>query len=115
MSLRKTSASASAPGKIILFGEHFVVYGSHAILASINKRIKVKVCLNKNHTINIMSNLGIVGSYKDSKFTLVKGEKKGKEILDLIFKCVSSVLSERKQNLGININLISEIPYGVGL
>ena len=115
MSLRKTSASASAPGKIILFGEHFVVYGSHAILASINKRIKVNVCLNKNHTINIMSNLGIVGSYKDSKFTLVKGGKKGKEILDLIFKCVSSVLSERKEDLGININLISDIPYGVGL
>jgi mevalonate kinase len=115
MSLRKTSATASAPGKIILFGEHFVVYGSHAILASINKRIKVNVSLNKNHTINIMSNLGIIGSYKDSEFTLVKGGKKAKVILDLIFKCVSSVLSERKQNLGININLISDIPYGVGL
>jgi mevalonate kinase len=115
MSLRKTSAAASAPGKIILFGEHFVVYGSHAILASINKRIKVNVSLNKNHTINIMSNLGIIGSYKDSEFTLIKGGKKAKEILDLIFKCVISVLSERKQNLGIDINLISNIPYGVGL
>jgi mevalonate kinase len=115
MSLRKTSAAASAPGKIILFGEHFVVYGSHAILASINRRIKVNVCLNKAQTINIRSNLGIMGSYKDSEFILVKGGEKAKEILDLIFKCVSRVLSERRQNLGININLISEIPYGVGL
>ena len=36
MILRKTSAKASAPAKIILFGEHFVVYDNPAILASIN-------------------------------------------------------------------------------
>ena len=32
---------ASAPGKIILFGEHFVVHGTKAILAAIDKRITV--------------------------------------------------------------------------
>jgi len=32
---------ASAPGKIILFGEHFVVHGTPAILAAINKRVTV--------------------------------------------------------------------------
>jgi len=32
---------ASAPGKVILFGEHFVVHGTKAILCSIDKRIKV--------------------------------------------------------------------------
>ena len=115
MNLRKTSATASAPGKIILFGEHFVVYGSHAILASINRRIKVSVYLNKTQTINIKSNLGIIGSYRNSEFTLIKGGENAKEILDPIFKSVSCVLSERKQNLGMDISLISEIPYGVGL
>ncbi len=30
---------ASAPGKVILFGEHFVVYGVKAILCAIDKRI----------------------------------------------------------------------------
>ena len=34
-------SKASAPGKVILFGEHFVVYGEKAILGSIDKRILV--------------------------------------------------------------------------
>jgi mevalonate kinase len=32
---------SSAPGKIILLGEHFVVYKNPAILAAINRRIAV--------------------------------------------------------------------------
>jgi mevalonate kinase len=115
MIVRKTSAKTSAPAKIILFGEHFVVYDNYAILASINKRIYVTSYLNKTQTITIRSNLGIIASYADSKFNLIKGGKNAKEILDPIYKCASDVLSERKQNLGIDINLISEIPYGIGL
>ena len=34
---------ASAPGKVILFGEHFVVKGSRAIATSIGLRVKVRV------------------------------------------------------------------------
>lgn len=115
MILRKTSAKASAPSKIILFGEHFVVYGNYAILASINKRIYVTVYLNKTQTINIRSNLGITASYTDSEFNLIKGGKNTKKILAPIYKCASDVLLERNQNLGIDINLISEVQYGIGL
>ena len=34
---------AKAPGKIILFGEHFVVHGSYAIAASIDKYTEVEI------------------------------------------------------------------------
>ena len=44
----------SAPAKIILFGEHFVVYNQPIILASINKRMKIecKIEEDKNNTVN---------------------------------------------------------------
>ena len=49
---------ASAPGKIILFGEHFVVHGTKAILAAIDKRVTVTSTITKKPTLKINSQLG---------------------------------------------------------
>lgn len=50
---------ASAPGKIILFGEHAVVYGRHAIVSAVNLRCKVEV--RKASGIIIRSQFGVTG------------------------------------------------------
>ncbi|MEM0215766.1 MAG: mevalonate kinase [Archaeoglobaceae archaeon] len=50
---------ASAPGKIILFGEHSVVYGRHALVSAINLRCRVKV--KKSNDFRIISPLGATG------------------------------------------------------
>jgi len=42
---------ASAPAKIILFGEHFVVHGTKAILAAIDKRVTVTSTFTDNKSI----------------------------------------------------------------
>ena len=39
----KQTVCASAPGKIIISGEHFVVHGSYAVAAAINRRVKVSI------------------------------------------------------------------------
>ena len=49
---------ASAPGKIILFGEHFVVHGTPAILAAIDKRVTVTTTTTEKQTLKINSQLG---------------------------------------------------------
>jgi len=51
---------ASAPGKIILFGEHFVVHGTKAILAAIDKRVTVTSTFTDNKPIKVYSLLGTI-------------------------------------------------------
>ena len=45
---KKFNFSCSVPGKIIITGEHAVVYGSKAVVASINLRTICQLILNKN-------------------------------------------------------------------
>ncbi len=49
---------ASAPGKIILFGEHFVVHGTPAILATIDRRVTVTTTITEKNSLRINSQLG---------------------------------------------------------
>ena len=55
MSKSINKAVSSAPAKVILFGEHFVVYNNPAIVAAINKRIHVNAQTNSKLHINIKS------------------------------------------------------------
>ena len=41
----------SAPGKVILMGEHAVVYGKPALIGAINKRLTVSVASHKTREI----------------------------------------------------------------
>ena len=49
---------SKAPGKIILFGEHFVVHGNRAILGAINKYATVTSEKTNTNNILISSSLG---------------------------------------------------------
>ena len=44
--------SCSAPGKVILFWEHAVVFGEPALAVAINLRTKVSVAPNKDWAVN---------------------------------------------------------------
>ena len=65
---------ASAPGKIILFGEHFVVHGTKAILAAIDKRVTVTSVFTNAGTLKVNSQLGTLEVPISSSYEEVKSE-----------------------------------------
>jgi mevalonate kinase len=100
-------SKASAPGKVILFGEHFVVYGVKAILCAINKRITVTAEKIERKKISIKSNIG--------NLELETG-KLNSEInspLKPFYYLADKML--KNENTGIEIIVESDIPLGVGL
>ena len=100
---------ASAPGKIILFGEHFVVHGTKAILAAIDKRITVTSTFTENKTIKVNSQLGTLEVPISSSHEEVKSEFRP-------FVYLANKIINSKQNAsGLEITIDSDIPIGVGL
>ena len=63
---------SKAPGKIILFGEHFVVHGNRAILGAINKYATVTSEKTNTNNILISSSLGQASIEKDEDVSNVE-------------------------------------------
>jgi len=100
-------SKASAPGKVILFGEHFVVYGVKTILCAINKRITVTAEKTEEEKISIKSNIG----------DLILDPNKPISEIDSPLKPFYYLANKMIQNqtTGIKIIVESDIPLGVGL
>lgn len=102
---------ASAPGKVILFGEHFVVHGTKAILCSIDKRITASSQFIDEKKIKVKTELGSKEVELDKISNLDESPKFLKPFLHIAY----DALKNNQSNNGIEINLESEIPHGVGL
>lgn len=89
---------ASAPGKVILFGEHAVVYGRHALVSAINLRCYAKA--EKHSNIVIESPLAKTGlDFKRHPY----------------ISWAIKRFSEVKQVDGVYIKIWSKIPIASGL
>ena len=100
-------SKASAPGKVILFGEHFVVYGVKAILCAINKRITVTAEEIDEKKISIKSNIGELELEPNKPMSEINSPLKP------FYYLANKLIKD--QNCGIQINVQSDIPLGVGL
>ncbi|KAF6245351.1 mevalonate kinase [Nitrosopumilus sp. b2] len=100
-------SKASAPGKVILFGEHFVVYGVKAILCAIDKRITVTAEKISERKIFIKSNIGELEIQPNKLISEINSPLKP-------FYYLANKIIQNK-NFGLKINVDSEIPLGVGL
>jgi len=100
---------ASAPGKIILFGEHFVVHGTPAILAAIDKRVTVTSTFTENKILKINSQLGTLEVPMSSSHEEVESEFR-----PFVYLANKMINSHQDVN-GLEITINSDIPIGVGL
>jgi mevalonate kinase len=100
-------SKASAPGKVILFGEHFVVYGVKAILCAIDRRVNVTAEKTDDKKISIRSNIGELVLPPNKSISEIKSPLKP-------FYYLANKIIEN-QNTGIEIIVESNIPLGVGL
>ena len=100
-------SKASAPGKVILFGEHFVVYGIKSILCSINKRVTVTAEKTNERKISINSEIGKLVLEPNESISEINSPLK--PFYYLANKAI------KDQNIGLKIQIESEIPLGAGL
>ena len=100
-------SKASAPGKVILFGEHFVVYGVKAILCSINKRVTVTAEKISDKKIVINSEIGNLILEPNKSISEINSPLK--PFYYLANKAIEN------EDTGIHIQIDSEIPLGAGL
>jgi len=114
--LKQKAVTASAPAKVILFGEHFVVYGEPAVVLAIDKRAYVSAQLRKDERIYINSiNLGVAGTFKGEKFQAQKGGSKARLKLEPVKMAVQQVLERAERKPGVNVKINSDIPISAGL
>jgi mevalonate kinase len=105
---------ASAPAKLTLFGEHFVVYGNAAILASINKRISVTLQPNVINTIRIKyAGMKLNAPIINGKLHLMATSPKA--FLYPILNCLSNIQNEMGSLSGLDVLIDSQVPQGEGL
>ncbi|WP_175059304.1 mevalonate kinase [Thermococcus sp. 2319x1] len=110
---------ASAPAKIILFGEHSVVYGKPAIAAAIDLRTYVKAEFNKNGRIRIeakdIRTPGLTVSFTEDQIYFETDYGKAAEVLSYVREAINLVMEENGKQKGLTVSITSQIPVGAGL
>jgi mevalonate kinase len=108
---------ASAPAKVILFGEHFVVYGEPAMVIAIDKRAYARAENRDDKRIYIhSSNLNLTACLEGENFKVEKGDPKEARIkFEPVKLAVQKVLEKHGENVGLNIEINSTVPVAAGL
>jgi len=102
-------ALASAPGKVILFGEHFVVEDQPAVAVAISLRARVRAELTRDSVIRVSSrNLKATGEY-----SIAPAEEK--DPLYPIAYAAYLAMNKAGETRGVNIEVDSDIPPGAGM
>lgn len=86
----KSLITVSAPGKLMILGEHAVVYGYPCIVASVNKYLTVK-----GRRITVDKDAFITGNIKDTSFI-----REATDVVRQKYNLKEKILLETKSDLG---------------
>ncbi|QDX40905.1 mevalonate kinase [Salarchaeum sp. JOR-1] len=117
------STTASAPGKVYLFGEHAVVYGEPAVPCAIERRASVTVEAREDDRLRVsaddLSLDGFTVEYSGSS-----DERPDVDVptplIEAAFGYVDAAVSQARDaadapDAGFNVEIESDIPLGAGL
>jgi len=108
--------TASAPAKVILFGEHFVVYGEPAVVTAIDKRVYASAGLRHDRRLYVNSaDLGVSGFFVKERFEPERGGGEARARLGLVKAVVERVMKSHGQERGLNVGIRSSVPVAAGL
>ncbi len=109
---RVSSATATAPGKVILIGEHFVVLGASALSTAISLHSTAHAIRSEDGRVEVEATVPV--SFVGQR------EREGMEPEKLLRPLRSAAqatlrLQKRGRNAGARVQVESEIPMGAGL
>ncbi len=107
------SYSASAPGTLMLLGEHAVLHDKPAIVLAVDKRITVTLYPRLDQKVLIKSNLGKLAFDFDQIDTL--DNSKTFQFVLAVIKCFKEGLKVKKEYPGFELNIDSEFSHECGL
>lgn len=108
---------ASAPAKIILFGEHFVVHGEPAIVLAIDRRAYAKAEKRNDKSLHLRStNLNLEAIIENGNFKVTQGDlKEARMKFEPVATAVRKVLEKHGTDAGLNVEITSTVPIAAGL
>lgn len=108
--------AASAPGKVILLGEHFVVYDAPALATAIGLRARAVANSLDEKVVSLQSeDLGVAGVFRNGEYKPRIGGRAGEKVLTPIYASIGALLDKYEAKDGVHLNLHSDIPVGAGL
>ncbi len=115
MSSKTKVGRASAPAKVILFGEHAVVYGRSALATAIDMRVSVEIRKGSGEGYHLRIAAPSIQPFSVHLHKL-KEDKEESMALDYVKECITYFEEnylEKKE--AIDIDIRSEVPISAGL